>query len=96
MTTREHILQLLRAQQQENLPWLSSSELAYQTGASWSTVKRQLDTLRKAGLVLREGQGRATRYGIAGKAPAWMPTAPNISTRVADSASEATGMIWSA
>ncbi|WP_454672761.1 Fic family protein [Achromobacter pestifer] len=96
MTTRQHILQLLRAQQQENLPWLSSSELAYQTGASWSTVKRQLDMLRKAGLVLREGQGRATRYGIAGKAPAWTPTAANIATRLADSASEATGMIWSA
>ncbi|EJO29541.1 Fic family protein [Achromobacter marplatensis] len=95
MTTREHILQLLRAQQQDNLPWLSSSELAYRTRASWSTVKRQLDALRKAGLVLREGQGRATRYGLAGDAPAWTPAPDSVATRVADPASETIGMIWS-
>lgn len=34
MTVREDILQFLRAQQRENLPWVSSSELAYRTGVS--------------------------------------------------------------
>ncbi|VFR54018.1 Huntingtin interacting protein E-like protein [plant metagenome] len=43
---------------------MSSSELAAQVDASWSTVKRQLDALLKGGEILREGQARATRYRI--------------------------------
>ncbi|MGB3431737.1 Fic family protein [Achromobacter sp.] len=94
MTVREDILQFLRAQRRENLPWVSSSELAYRTGVSWSTVKRQLENLRKAGAILREGHGRATRYRIADETPASMlPT--TIATRLAEPASEAIGMIWS-
>ncbi|WP_454667960.1 winged helix-turn-helix domain-containing protein [Achromobacter aegrifaciens] len=92
MTVREDILQFLRAQRRENLPWVSSSELAYRTGVSWSTVKRQLENLRKVGAILREGQGRATRYRIADETPASMlPT--TIATRLAEPASEAIGMI---
>lgn len=94
MTVREDILQFLRAQQRENLPWVSSSELAYRTGVSWSTVKRQLENLRKAGAILREGQGRATRYRIADETPAsTLPT--TIATRLSEPTSEAVGMIWS-
>ncbi|MBD0871352.1 winged helix-turn-helix domain-containing protein, partial [Achromobacter xylosoxidans] len=94
MTVREDILQFLRAQQRENLPWVSSSELAYRTGVSWSTVKRQLENLRKAGAILREGQGRATRYRITDETPAsTLPT--TIATRLAEPASETVGMIWS-
>lgn len=56
MTVREDILQILRARQWEARPWLSSSELAVDIDTSWSTVKRQLDALLKAGMVIREGR----------------------------------------
>lgn len=89
MTSRNDIIDLLRAQAQTEQPWLSSSELAGKlTTASWSTVKRQLDVLLNAGEVLREGRGRATRYRIADAPPA----APIAAVTSPPSA----GMAWSA
>ena len=80
MTVREDILQILRARQWEARPWLSSSELAVDIDTSWSTVKRQLDALLKAGMVIREGRGRATRYKIADPAAIWAFPAPDNAT----------------
>lgn len=66
MTVRDQILAVLREQNQAGMPGVTSTELAGNVAASWSTVKRQLDSLVSAGEVLREGQARATRYRLAG------------------------------
>ena len=95
MTVREDILQILRARQWEARPWLSSSELAVDIDTSWSTVKRQLDALLKAGMVIREGRGRATRYKIADPAAIWAFPAPDNATRLAEPAPMANRMLWS-
>lgn len=96
MTVREDILQLLRVPHGERLPELSSSELSCRIGASWSTVKRQLNDLVEAGIVQRAGRGRATRYRIADVAFPWTASAPSIATQLAEPAAESHGMIWSA
>jgi len=44
---------------------MASSELAAKVPLSWATVKRQLNQLVHAGAVVREGNGRATRYRLA-------------------------------
>ena len=95
MTVREDILQILRARQWEARPWLSSSELADNIDTSWSTVKRQLDVLLKAGMVIREGRGRATRYKIADPAAIWTFPTPDNATRLAEPAPIANRIIWS-
>lgn len=95
MPVREDILQILHARQREAHPWLSSSELASSIDTSWSTVKRQLDVLLKAGLVLREGRGRATHYRVVDQAPAWVYATTNIAIRLAEPAPDTNGMIWS-
>lgn len=64
MTDREDILKLLRSQRQAASPGLGSREIADKINVSWSTAKRQLNALIKAGLVFRDGQTRATRYRI--------------------------------
>lgn len=66
MSIKDEILAVLREQSRAGTPELSSTELAGKVAASWSTVKRQLDSLVSAGEVLREGQARATRYRLAG------------------------------
>lgn len=95
MTVREAILQILRNRQREARPWLSSSELAGNIDTSWSTVKRQLDALLKANLVLREGRGRATRYRVADQAPAWAYATTRLATRLAEPTPDISGTIWS-
>ncbi|MGE4338671.1 MAG: Fic family protein [Pigmentiphaga sp.] len=88
MMTGDELLDLLRAQAQTGQPWLSTGELAARlTTISRSTVKRQLDTLLKAGKLLREGRGRATRYRLADAPPAAI---------VVDTSTRGTGMAWSA
>jgi Fic family protein len=95
MPVREDILRILHTRQREARPWLSSSELAGSIDTSWSTVKRQLDVLLKAGLVLREGRGRATRYRTADQALAWACATTNITTRLAEPTPDTNAMIWS-
>jgi len=95
MTVREDILQILHTRQREAHPWLSSSELAGSIDTSWSTVKRQLDVLLKAGLVVREGRGRATRYRVVDQTPARAYATTNIATRLAEPAPNTNEMIWS-
>lgn len=46
-------------------PWMTSTELAESLPVSWATVKRRLDDLMLAGLVIRDGRSRGTRYRIA-------------------------------
>lgn len=65
MTVRDGVLAALRQQSRTTNPWLSSSELKNKVGASWTTVKRQLDALIRDGQVVRQGQSRATRYRLA-------------------------------
>jgi Fic family protein len=90
---RDKLLNLLRAQAQTEQPWLSTGELAARlTTISRSTVKRQLDALLKAGKLLREGQGRATRYRLADAPPA----TPNVIPIAADTPSSGAGIAWSA
>ncbi|WP_231586537.1 Fic family protein [Cupriavidus basilensis] len=77
MVVQDEILLALQAQAQTASPWLSSRDLANRVHASWSTVKRQLDTLVRAGGVIREGRARATRYRLAPSLPAAsQPAAP--------------------
>lgn len=87
MTVKDEILAVLREQSQAGTPGVTSTELAGNVAASWSTVKRQLDSLVSAGEVLREGQARATRYRLAG----------NDTTVSASSAqpSHESGLTWS-
>ncbi|CAN5535663.1 hypothetical protein BH10PSE18_BH10PSE18_17490 [soil metagenome] len=92
MPVKDELANFLRAQGQTEQPWLSSTELATQVTASWSTVKRQLDALLKAGEVLREGQGRATRYRIADAAAATKPARTHVP---AAPSQPSAGMIWS-
>ncbi len=49
--------------------WLRAREVASRAGVSVSTVKRHLAALRIAGQIVREGQGRATRYSLARSVP---------------------------
>ncbi|MGB3704950.1 MAG: Fic family protein [Castellaniella sp.] len=89
MTSGNELLDLLHAQARTEQPWQSTGELAARlTTISRATVKRQLDALLKAGKLLREGRGRATRYRIADAPPA-VPTA-------VDSPPPSAGMAWSA
>lgn len=92
MTISDDILNILQAAQRQGLSELSSSELSSQLSASWSTVKRQLDALREAGLVLREGHGRATRYRITDHAA---PSTGGTVAPIASPASGAGGLVWS-
>lgn len=43
----------------------TSRAIAAEADMSWTTVKRRLDQLVLSGLVVREGQARATRYRVA-------------------------------
>jgi Fic family protein len=54
---------------------MSSSELVALIGASPATVKRRLESLVKAGKIMRSGQARATRYTLLAQATA-VPAPP--------------------
>ncbi|MGH8783089.1 Fic family protein [Paraburkholderia sp.] len=84
---KDDILAVLGRNSAQGNPWVSSTELAGQLSASWSTVKRYLDPLVQGGEVLREGKARATRYRIAAATP--------VAPAVPISSMSGAGPVWS-
>ncbi|MBN3785746.1 Fic family protein [Burkholderia sp. Ac-20353] len=87
MAVKDEILAILRQRALAGIASASSSELAGKLSASWSTVKRQLDTLVRTGEVVRAGRGRGTRYQLA--------DAPAVAAVPVSSPTSATGPSWS-
>jgi Fic family protein len=57
-----HIVDALKALQEEGLHGASSSEIHARVGGSYATVGRLLEKLVREGALLRKGKARATRY----------------------------------
>lgn len=62
---QDAIVSLLGAAHTTRRPGLGSRDLANELAASPATIKRHLDALIQRGLVVREGQARATRYRLS-------------------------------
>lgn len=78
MPLNDDILAALRRHGEIGHPWVSSTVLAAEVGASVSTVRRHLDALNRAGTVVKDGLARATRYRLP--ITAFVPPSASAST----------------